>query len=132
MALRLAAGAVALVICLAACGSETEPSGAESTTTIPTTTECSDTPDPTRVPVLTIANAITAGTTAEDAIASGSLVENEIALGFRPPTAVESLDDMAGGVAIADLAPNQVVVVNQWGLPLDVAVGDQPQPPCPR
>lgn len=115
--------------CLSGCSSDPEPLGVDSTTS---TTECSDTLDTTQVPVLVVANDIGAGTTAEDAIASGSLVEREIDLGYRPPTAVDSLDDMAGGVAIADLAPNQIVVVNQWGLPTDVAVGDQQGPPCPR
>lgn len=116
-------------IYLAGCGSDPGPSGAESTTI---TTECLNTLDSSQVPVLVIERDITAGTTAEDAIASGSLAEKEIALGYRPPTAVDSLDDMAGGVAIADLAADQIVVVNQWGLPQGRAVGDQPQPPCPR
>lgn len=135
MGLRLAVVAVALgaISPLSGCGADPEPSGARSTTIITTTTtECSDTLDTTKVPVLVIADDITAGTTAEAAIASGSLVEKEIDLGYRPPTAVDSLDDMAGGVAIADLAPNQIVVVNQWGLPPEIAVGDQPEPPCPR
>ncbi|MGQ0830220.1 MAG: SAF domain-containing protein [Microthrixaceae bacterium] len=129
MAFRLSGAALALAaIWLAGCGSDSGPSGAASTTS----TECASTLDTTKVPVLVIADDITAGTTAEDAIARGSLVEKEIAAGYRPATAVDSLDDMTGGVAIADLAPNQIVVVNQWGLPADVAVGKPPQSLCPR
>lgn len=129
MALR-AAGAVAAVaaLCLAGCGSDPEPAGARSTTT----TECSNTLDTAQVPVLVIVDDIRAGTTAEDAIANGSLAEEEIDRGYRPATAIDSLDDMAGGVAITDLAPNQIVGVNQWGLPPDVAVGEQRQQLCPR
>ena len=125
-----AAGAIAAaVICLAGCGSESDPALAGSSTT--TTTECSNTHDTTPVPVVVIVDDIAAGTTAVDAIAGGALEEKEIDWGYRPVSAVDSLDDLIGGVAIADLEPNQIAVVNQWGLTPELAVGDPSRESCP-
>lgn len=96
-----------------------------------TTTECSKRLDTDQVPVV-IVDDVAAGTTAEDAIAGSLLEEREISAGYRPGSAVDSLDDLTGGVAIADLEPNQIAVVNQWGLPSSAAVGELSEQLCPR
>ncbi len=130
--------AAVLTALTAGCGDDETPAGtageAPVVTTIgePSTTSCSSSADETRVPVVVAAEDSAAGTTAAEAIASGALAEQTIQWGFRPPTAVESLDDLAGGVAIADLLANQVVLVTHWGLPPDMTVASPPGgPPCP-
>ena len=109
----------------AGCGEDTT-SGPGNTTS---TTVCSTTPDTTQVPVVVIVQDVAEGTTAEDAIESGALVEETIDWGFRPLRAFESFESLAGGVAIADLPANQAAVPQQWGLPTDVTLQPSPHPP---
>ncbi|MDZ7673581.1 MAG: Flp pilus assembly protein CpaB [Acidimicrobiales bacterium] len=67
-----------------------------------------------RVSVYKLVSNVPKGTFAEDAFANDWIVEDEIAAEFRPPTAITDPDQIAGQVAIADLAENQVVVTDQF------------------
>ena len=58
------------------------------------------------------------GTFAEDAVANGWIVEDEIAAEFRPATAITDPSEIEGKVAIADLAANQVVVADLFVEPV--------------
>jgi hypothetical protein len=126
---RVVAFAALGVVLLGSCGSDGEQADESSTTS---STECSDELDTTKVPVVVVQDDIAVGTTAEEAIQAGWLVEKEIDWGYRPTDAIESLDDMAGGVAASDLAPGQLAIVAQWGLPTDMTVEASPQQICPR
>jgi len=75
-----------------------------------------------RVPVVVVAMDIPAGTTGAEAASNGMLREDEISAFYRPATAVASLDDVAEGVAIADLAANQVVTLEHFGLQTDTTL----------
>ncbi len=54
------------------------------------------------------------GTFAEDAVNNGWIEETEIQAEFRPATAITDPSQIAGKVAISDLAANQVVVTDQF------------------
>lgn len=130
---QLALGwALALLIgALGGCGRE--PTTDEAQTSRETgSTDCTRTPpDTTPVPVVVIQEPISAGTTAEDAISGGALIETSIGWGLRPSTAAASFDQLASGTAVDDLAANQVATLNQWGLPTDVTLPGSPQADCP-
>lgn len=116
---------------LTACGDESRTSTPESSGAT-SSTECTRTPpDTTPVPVVVIQEDIQAGTTAEDAIEDGSLIETTIGWGYRPSTAAASFDQLHGGIAVAELPANQVATLNQWGLPTEVTLPGSPQPDCP-
>jgi hypothetical protein len=126
-AVRAAALAAVALIFLGACGDDSPPPEAATTST-----DCYPTIDTTQVPIVVIVEDIAEGTSAESAIAAGALVEDEADWGLRPHTSFESLEDMAGGVAVADLPANQAALVSQWGLPTDMTVATTPRPHCPR
>lgn len=67
-----------------------------------------------RVQVYKLAANIPKGTFAEDAFANGWIVQDEIAIEFRPATAITDPSQIEGKVAISDLAANQVVVTDQF------------------
>ncbi len=67
-----------------------------------------------RVEVYKVVTNVPKGTFAEDAFANGWIVKSEIAAEFRPGTAISAPADIAGQVAISDLAANQVVVTQQF------------------
>jgi Flp pilus assembly protein CpaB len=67
-----------------------------------------------RVKVFKVAANIPRGTFAEDAFNNGWIVEGEISSEFRPGTAITDPQQIAGQVAISDLAANQVVVTDQF------------------
>ena len=67
-----------------------------------------------RVEVFKLVANVPKGTFAEDAFANGWIEKGEIASEFRPATAITDPDQIAGKVAIADLAANQVVVTDQF------------------
>ncbi len=67
-----------------------------------------------RVRVFKLSANVPKGTFAEDAFANGWIVEAEISQEFRPPTAITDPSQIAGRVAISDLAQNQVVVTDQF------------------
>jgi hypothetical protein len=111
---------------VAACraGSDEHARTDSSTSTSTSTTTCVE--DHTHVPVVVASKPIEKGTTAEQAMSAGALEEKTIPFEFYPPTGIDSLDTMAGGTAVADLAPNQVATRPQWDLP-----GTDPSPPTP-
>jgi hypothetical protein len=74
------------------------------------------------VPIVVIAQDIPAGTTGAEAAANGMLREDAIAPTYRPATAVSSVDQIADGVAVADLAANQVVTFEHFGLSTDTTL----------
>lgn len=59
---------------------------------------------------------IPAGTTGADAAANGMLREDEISARYRPATAVTSLDQVSEAVVMADLAENELVSFEHFGL----------------
>lgn len=67
-----------------------------------------------RVEVYKLTANVPKGTFAEDAFENGWIEKGEIAAEFRPATAITDPDQIAGQVAIADLAANQVVVTDQF------------------
>ncbi|WP_436795737.1 Flp pilus assembly protein CpaB [Actinospongicola halichondriae] len=67
-----------------------------------------------RVEVYKVVTNVPKGTFAEDAFANGWIEKSEIAAEFRPGTAINDPADIAGQVAISDLAANQVVVTQQF------------------
>ncbi len=67
-----------------------------------------------RVEVYKVVTNVPKGTFAEDAFANGWIEKSEIAAEFRPGTAINDQADIAGQVAISDLAANQVVVTQQF------------------
>lgn len=131
---RLVAGALLLGVTMAGCGGSSGPDAEPSSSTSPSgvTTECSDRPDQTPVPVVVIDQPILAGTTGAEAAEAGALVETTIAWGFRPATAVVSLDDIASAAAVQDLTPGQMATINQFGLPPDNTVPVSPVVMCNR
>lgn len=74
------------------------------------------------VPIVVAAQDIPAGTTGAEAAATGMLREDAIPATYRPATAISSLDQVADGVAVADLGANQVVTFEQFGLPTDTTL----------
>lgn len=73
--------------------------------------------DAERVKVYLVDTQIARGTPGN--LAMQAIVEEQIPRKFKPANAIESLDDIAGQVARADLVPNQVVVADMF-----VAAGD--------
>ena len=67
-----------------------------------------------RVEVYKLTANVPKGTFAEDAFDNGWIEKGEIAAEFRPATAISDPAQIAGQVAIADLAANQVVVTDQF------------------
>ena len=68
-----------------------------------------------RIAVYKVAAEIPEGTTAEQAIAKGLIVESEVPREFLPATYVRSLASIEGMAATQDLRPNQVLVEDMFG-----------------
>lgn len=66
--------------------------------------------DAERVPVLVVRADIAQGTPGDQAIAENLIVEDEIAREFLPATRITDFDQIAGKVALVNLAANQVLV----------------------
>jgi pilus assembly protein CpaB len=66
--------------------------------------------DAERVPVLVVRSDIAQGTPGESAVEQNWIVEDEIAQEFLPATRITDLDQIAGKVALNNLAANQVLV----------------------
>jgi pilus assembly protein CpaB len=66
--------------------------------------------DAERVPVLVVRADIAQGTPGESAVEQNWIVEDEIAQEFLPATRITDLDQIAGKVALNNLAANQVLV----------------------
>ena len=109
----------ALVLAFASgCGGDDNTVSASASSGSSTTTE-QECP---RVPIVVVAQDIPAGTTGAEAAANGMLREDEISAFYRPATAVTSLDQVADGVAFGDLAANQVVTYEHFGLQTDTTL----------
>ena len=109
---------VVLLASVSGCGEEggNVSSSASSASSSTTEAQCPE------VTIVVVAQDIPAGTTGAEAAANGMLREDEIKGTYRPATAITSLDQVADGVAIADLAANQVVTVEQFGLSTDTTL----------
>lgn len=112
-----AAGPLAMTCALvlafvSGCGGDENTVSASASSGSSTTTE-QECP---RVPIVVVAQDIPAGTTGAEAASNGMLREDEISAFYRPVTAVTSLDQIADGVAVGDLAANQVVTYEHFGL----------------
>jgi hypothetical protein len=110
--------------------------GGEVSSTSSSTTEpqCLDRPDPdaVKVPIVVVDQDIPAGTTGAEAATNGMLREDTIPGTFRPATAITSPDQVADGVAVADLPANQVVTFEQFGLPTDTTLAPVGPELCDR
>jgi Flp pilus assembly protein CpaB len=76
--------------------------------------------DAERVKVFIVKDLVTKGTYGEEAEQQKLIVEDEIPKKFFPPNAIRSFDDIAGKVAIADLAVNQIVTTDMFADPSTV------------
>jgi Flp pilus assembly protein CpaB len=76
--------------------------------------------DAERVKVYIVKETVTKGTYGEEAEQQKLIVEDEIPMKFFPPNAIRSFDDIAGKVAIADLAVNQIVTTDMFADPSTV------------
>lgn len=70
-----------------------------------------------RVKVFIVKETVAKGTYGEEAETQKLIVEDEIPKKFFPPNAIRSFDDVAGKVAIADLAVNQIVTTDMFADP---------------
>lgn len=115
------AGGLLTVTCALVLGFASGCGDDDSSVTASASSESSTTTDPecARVPVVVVALDIPAGTTGAEAAAKGMLREDEISASYRPVTAVTSLDQVAEGVAITDVAANQIVTLEHFGLQTD-------------
>jgi Flp pilus assembly protein CpaB len=73
--------------------------------------------DAERVKVYIVKEAVPKGTYGEEAEQQKLIVEDEIPKKFFPPNAIRSFDDIAGKVAIGDLAVNQIVTTDMFADP---------------
>jgi pilus assembly protein CpaB len=69
------------------------------------------------VAVYKVTKEITKSETGDQAIAAGAITRSSIPRQFYPSTAVTSLSEIRGKVAAADLAPEQILVNNQFLTP---------------
>lgn len=76
--------------------------------------------DAERVKVFVVKQTVPKGTYGEEASASTLVAEDEIPKRFWPENAIRSLDDIAGKVAVGDLAVNQVVTTDMFADPSTV------------
>ena len=76
-----------------------------------------------RVDVYVVRQDIPKGMTGEEAGAEGFIVQDKIARDFLPATAIASLDQIAGRVALNNIAANQVVVNDMFVDPAEAQVG---------
>lgn len=76
--------------------------------------------DAERVKVFVVKNGVTKGTYGEEAASAGTIAEDEIPKRFWPENAIRSFDDIAGKVAVGDLAVNQVVTTDMFADPSTV------------
>ena len=70
-----------------------------------------------RVKVFVVKTTVVKGTFGEETQAQKLIVEDEIPKKFFPPNAIRTFDDIAGKVAIADLAVNQIVTTDMFADP---------------
>jgi len=120
MAVRsLAGGIVAVALLVAGCGDSEVPAGAPTTAT--TTDPCE-----VMVEIYVAAKPIPAGMTGDIAFAEGRIEQREMPAGYRPSTAVLDPALLDGQPALADLAVDQLVTGDQFG----VAVPPAPAPVC--
>jgi Flp pilus assembly protein CpaB len=75
-----------------------------------------------RVPVLVVRADIAQGTPGEQAVEQGWVVEDEIAREFLPATRITDLDQIAGKIALNNLAANQVLVEGMFVDPAETSV----------
>lgn len=73
-----------------------------------------------RVKVFVVKQGVTKGTYGEETSAGGLIVEDEIPKKFWPENAIRSYDDIAGKVAVGDLAVNQIVTTDMFADPSTV------------
>lgn len=73
--------------------------------------------DAERVKVFIVKDLVAKGTYGEEAQQQKLIVEDEIPKKFFPPNAIRSFDDIAGKVAIGDLAVNQIVTTDMFADP---------------
>lgn len=73
-----------------------------------------------RVKVFVVKQTVGKGTYGEEAAASSLIAEDEIPKKFWPENAIRSFDDIAGKVAVGDLAVNQVVTTDMFADPSTV------------
>ena len=75
-----------------------------------------------RVPVLVVRADIAQGTPGEQAVEQQMIVEDEIAREFLPATRITDLDQIAGKIALNNLAANQVLVDGMFVDPAETSV----------
>lgn len=73
-----------------------------------------------RVEVFVVKETVAKGTYGEEAQAAQVIVKDEIPKKFWPENAIRSFDDIAGKVAVGDLAVNQVVTTDMFADPSTV------------
>lgn len=73
-----------------------------------------------KVKVFVVKQSVTKGTYGEETSASAAIAEDEIPKKFWPENAIRSFDDIAGKVAVGDLAVNQVVTTDMFADPSTV------------
>ena len=73
--------------------------------------------DAERVKVFIVKDLVPKGTYGEEAEQQKLIVEDEIPKKFFPPNAIRNFDDIAGKVAIGDLAVNQIVTTDMFADP---------------
>lgn len=73
--------------------------------------------DAERVKVFIVKDLVAKGTYGEEAEQQKLIVEDEIPKKFFPPNAIRNFDDIAGKVAIGDLAVNQIVTTDMFADP---------------
>ena len=73
--------------------------------------------DAERVKVFVVETTVTRGTYGEEAETQKLIVESEIPKKFFPENAIRTFDDIAGKVAIGDLAINQIVTNDMFAEP---------------
>ena len=76
-----------------------------------------------RVDVFVVRQDIPKGMTGEEAGQEGYIVQDKIAREFLPATAIGSLDQIAGRVALNNIASNQVVVNDMFVDPAEAQIG---------
>jgi Flp pilus assembly protein CpaB len=76
--------------------------------------------DAERVKVFVVKQSVAKGTYGEETSASGVIAEDEIPKKFWPENAIRSFDDIAGKVAVGNLAVNQVVTTDMFADPSTV------------
>lgn len=73
-----------------------------------------------RIKVFTVQQPVVKGTYGEEANQGALIVEDEIPKRFWPENAIRSFDDIAGKVAVGDLAVNQIVTTDMFAEPSTV------------